>query len=127
MEGRVCAFIGHRKIKEDEKLKEVLKSTIEGLITEKGVRIFLFGSRSQFDDLCYLTVTQLKQKYSYLQRVAYTCKSEAACSKEEKEKIEPLAKEIIGCNILIREYEREIRSPKVWNAGKLRTLKGIWR
>ena len=42
---------------------------VERLIVEKGVDIFLFGSRSKFDDLCLLVVTELKKKYTHIKRV----------------------------------------------------------
>ena len=50
---KTCCFIGHRKIKESEELKNKMLETIEHLIKEKDVYIFLFGSKSKFDDLCH--------------------------------------------------------------------------
>jgi len=64
-----CCFIGHRKISETEQLKEQLYQEIENLITQKNVNTFFFGSKSQFDDLCYKLVTQLKMKYKYIKRI----------------------------------------------------------
>lgn len=64
-----CCFIGHRKVEETEELKEKLKETIERLMIEYGVTTFLFGSRSQFNDLCLKTVTELKEKYPDLKRI----------------------------------------------------------
>lgn len=58
----LVAFFGHRKINETPKLIERLTKEIEGLITEKSVDLFYFGSRSEFDDLCHKTVTALKEK-----------------------------------------------------------------
>lgn len=58
-----CCFLGHRKITITNELKHKLKNQIENLITTKNVNTFLFGSRSQFDDLGYDIVTYLKQKY----------------------------------------------------------------
>lgn len=62
-EEKICCFIGHRKINATEELKAILCEIIEKLITDENVKVFLFGSRSQFDDLCIETVTKLKQKY----------------------------------------------------------------
>lgn len=64
-----CCFFGHRKINETPKLIERLTKEIEGLITEKSVDLFYFGSRSEFDDLCHKTVTALKEKYPHIRRV----------------------------------------------------------
>lgn len=65
----VCCFIGHRKINETEIFKTKLKNTIEKLIVEENISIFLFGSKSRFNDLCYEIVTQIKEKYPHIKRV----------------------------------------------------------
>ncbi len=64
-----CCFFGHKKIFENEKLKEQLYNTIEKLIIEEGVNTFLFGSNSRFDTLCYELVTKIKVKYPYIKRI----------------------------------------------------------
>ena len=64
-----CCFFGHRTIDETEELKMNLKNTIERLITEEKVNIFLFGSKSCFDSLCLELVTELKEKYPHVKRV----------------------------------------------------------
>lgn len=64
-----CCFFGHRKIKETSELIERLTKEIEVLITEKEVRTFYFGSKSQFDDLCHTIVTELKEKYPHIKRI----------------------------------------------------------
>ena len=64
-----CCFFGHRKIVETETLKSNLYEIIENLITHEQVYIFLFGSKSQFDDLCLRIVTELKEKYSHIKRI----------------------------------------------------------
>lgn len=64
-----CCFFGHRKIDETPELIEKLKKTVENLIKNKDVNTFLFGSKSQFDDLCYKTVTKPKEKYPQIKRV----------------------------------------------------------
>ncbi len=66
---KACCFFGHRKINEIPELMERLKKEIEALITEKEVSIFYFGSKSEFDDLCHKTVTELKEKYPHIKRV----------------------------------------------------------
>ena len=48
---KTCCFVGHRKIIHSEDLRARLKAFIEDLVVKEGVKRFLFGSRSQFDDL----------------------------------------------------------------------------
>ena len=64
-----CCFFGHRKIKETNELKKAVYDAVEDLITNKDVDIFLFGSKSQFDDLCHSIVTELKEKYPHIKRI----------------------------------------------------------
>ena len=64
-----CCFFGHRKINETELLRNKLYNTIEDLIIDKKVNTFLFGSKSEFNSLCYEKVTELKQKYPHIKRV----------------------------------------------------------
>ena len=66
---KTCCFFGHRKIDETEELKNKLSEIIENLIVNENVDTFLFGSKSQFDDLCHKVVTELKEKYSHIKRV----------------------------------------------------------
>ena len=62
IENTAC-FFGHRKIDATDELKTILYEEIEKLITVDGIDTFLFGSKSQFDDLCYKIVSALKEKY----------------------------------------------------------------
>ncbi len=62
------AFIGHRKIEITEELKRRVEDTVTALI-EEGADTFLFGSRSQFDDLCYKVVTEIKKRYPNIRRI----------------------------------------------------------
>ena len=66
---KTACFFGHRKIDATDELKDRLYREIENLITADGIDTFLFGSKSQFDDLCYKVVTDLKSKYPYIRRV----------------------------------------------------------
>ncbi|MBE7044227.1 MAG: DUF1273 family protein [Ruminococcaceae bacterium] len=65
---KTCCFFGHRKISLNDSLKSKLYAIIENLIVD-GVEIFLFGSKSDFDNLCHEVVTELKQRYPHIQRV----------------------------------------------------------
>ena len=67
--GKVCCFLGHRKIIETNELKSKLYETIEGLITDKNTETFLFGSKSRFKDLCYAIVSDLKKRYPNVVRI----------------------------------------------------------
>jgi len=62
-------FFGHRTINETAELKSKLIEIIEKLIVDEKVDTFLFGSRSDFDDLCYDIITQLKEKYPHIKRI----------------------------------------------------------
>ena len=79
-----CCFIGHRKIKITEELKAKVKEVIEDLIVNHNMLIFLFGSRSDFDCLCHLVVTELKEKYPNIKRIDYTCRSETCTLESER-------------------------------------------
>lgn len=69
MIAKTCCFIGHRTIVETEALKARLYTCVEKMITELGIDTFLFGSKSHFNDLCLEVVSDLKEKYSHIQRV----------------------------------------------------------
>ncbi|MBR5271680.1 MAG: hypothetical protein IKV64_05815 [Clostridia bacterium] len=68
-ENKTCCFFGHRKIAEEDELKEKLYKITENLIVYKYVDAFLFGSKSDFDKLCLAVVTELKEKYPHIRRV----------------------------------------------------------
>ncbi len=63
----VC-FIGHRKIENTEMVKKDLIKLIFELI-KKGTDTFLFGSKSEFDSLCYEAVSEAQQKYPYIKKI----------------------------------------------------------
>ena len=73
---KTACFFGHRKVDVTNELKSRLYQEIENLITSDGIDYFLFGSKSQFDDLCYKVVTDLKSKYPNIQRVYVRAESE---------------------------------------------------
>jgi len=64
-----CCFFGHRKVPEATEIKNRIYEVVEKLIINKNVSIFLFGSKSEFDDLCYKAVTELKEKYPHIKRI----------------------------------------------------------
>lgn len=64
-----CCFIGHREIDENQNLISLLYTIIYELISKKSVDTFYFGSKSQFNTLCYRAVTDLKLKYPFIKRI----------------------------------------------------------
>lgn len=118
MKGKVCCFIGHRKIEASIELTQRVRDAITDLIENKEVHTFLFGSRSEFDDLCHAIVTELQKNNPQIKRIMYTCRSEYACMKEEKEERERIASEVTKRNIKYKDYDGEVMSDKLWLAGK---------
>ncbi len=66
---KTCCFIGQRKIEKNPMMEEFLRFAVETLIKKYGISVFLFGSKSEFNDLCYDAVTKLKEKYPHIKRV----------------------------------------------------------
>lgn len=46
--------------------------------------MFLFGSRSEFTDICYSAVTELRRVYPNIYMISYRCNSEYCIKMEEK-------------------------------------------
>lgn len=63
------AVIGHRKINKTQDLVNKLTETIVNLIVNEGADTFLFGSKSEFNNLCYEVVTELRYTYPHIKRV----------------------------------------------------------
>ena len=118
MADKKCCFIGHRKITVTDELIATLKNTIVRLITEENVKYFLFGSRSEFDDLCHHVVTELQDDYTHIVRVAYTRRSEYAVKAEEKEKMERTWASVLKMDVKLKDYDAEVQSNRVYSAGK---------
>ena len=64
-----CCFFGHRKIDATENLCNAVLTVVEELITNCNVNTFIFGSKSEFNDLCHKIVTNLKEKYPHIKRI----------------------------------------------------------
>ncbi|MBQ8685539.1 MAG: hypothetical protein IJ514_05175 [Clostridia bacterium] len=116
-DGKKCAFFGHRKIEVTDELKVKLTGAIERLITQEGVTVFVFGSRSQFDELCHATVTALQKRYPHLRRVAHPCKSEYMHLKGKQDP-EKTAERLNKHGFIYQEYEEIKPSDRVCAAGK---------
>lgn len=81
---KTIAVFGHRKIDEDD--KDYLESNVFTLFEQfisRGDKTFLFGSNSEFNDLCYSTITNLQTKYTGIKRIGYLCAREIAFTREE--------------------------------------------
>ena len=115
---KACSFFGHRDTAQTEELKQSVRETVERLIVEERVDTFLFGSRSTFDALCHECVTFLQQKYPHIRRIMYTCRSEYAVKKGEKERVEKGWSNLLKKNVTIQDYDGEMMSDRVYSAGK---------
>ena len=113
----VC-FIGHRKVVNAEQVKGILHDTISMLI-EKGADTFLFGSRSDFDILCWEVVTEIQEQYPNIKRINYTAPHEVAfTSKAERESNEQFFSQMVGRKVHYTNYEGSICPKKSINANK---------
>ena len=118
LENYKCSFFGHRKIEITEELKEKLNYIIEDLIAFNNVATFLFGSRSEFNDLCHRIVTELKSKYPHIKRIAYTCQNESGFLESEKEHWERVYKSVLKKEAHLLFYEEEYHHKTKYSAGK---------
>lgn len=118
MQTKKCCFIGHRKIELTEKQKNKIKETIENLILNENVKIFIFGSRSDFNTLCHSTVTKLKEKYPDIKRIGYTCKSESVILESERDKFEKLYSHFKILKTHLLGVEEEFEHKTKFTAGK---------
>ncbi|MBR2476674.1 MAG: DUF1273 family protein [Clostridia bacterium] len=74
------------------------------LIENNGIKTFIFGSNSEFDDLCYSVVTDLQKIYPHIKRVYI--RAEFPCIDDNYEKY------------LLEKYEETYFPLKIINAGK---------
>lgn len=65
-----CCFIGHRNIERASEVQKKLSCELRKLI-EQGTTRFIFGDHSEFNTLCYDTVTELMQEYPQIKRVKF--------------------------------------------------------
>ena len=66
---KTCCFLGHRKIEYSPELEKRIINIRENPIVNEKIDRFLFGSKSEFNSLCYEVVTKLKEKHPYIKRV----------------------------------------------------------
>lgn len=65
----VVAIIGHRKVQDKEDVVGRLYDVLTDLIEKEDASTFLFGSKSQFDSLCWTVVTEMQKIYPHIRRV----------------------------------------------------------
>ena len=114
----VCSFFGHRKIEITKELKQKVKEIIEDLIVNYNVLTFLFGSKSDFDYLCHLVVTELKEKYPNIKRIAYTCRSETCTLENERKYWEEIYSHFRKEKVTLLGVEEEFEHKTKYTAGR---------
>ncbi len=113
----IC-FIGHRTVNNPEQVKSKLLDVLSALIAE-GANTFIFGSRSEFDFLCWEVITALKEKYPEIKRISYNAPHEAAfTSKEEREQYERFFSQAMKREVHYADYEETVDSQKAIKANK---------
>ena len=116
-----CSFFGHRKINVSDELEQKLKGIIEDLIINHNVSTFLFGSKSEFNNLCHKIVSHLKEIYPNIRRIAYTCKNETCIISNEIEKWEKIYSNLNNYNndnVYLLVVEEEYNYKTKYTSGK---------
>ena len=98
------AFIGHRNITVSKELENSLRDLIVNLIIQNNADTFLFGSRSEFNSLCYDVVTELKKAYPHITRIYVRAEYEYINDEYTE--------------YLLSRYENTFYPPQIKNAGK---------
>ena len=96
---------------------------IENVILNYNTQTFIFGSKSQFNHLCHLVVTELKEKYSNIKRVCYTCKSETCTLETNIKEEEKFYLDFLKQKVTILGFEEEFEHKTKYIAGKLSYIK----
>ncbi len=107
MEHSVC-FIGHRKINDTSELRKRLQEILQELLNN-GTKNFIFGDHSEFNDLSYELVTELKEKHPEIKRINFRLTYEDA--------------DDYTMQFLIKGYEESIFPKSVSKAGKAGYIK----
>ncbi len=115
---KTCSFFGHRNIDINNKLKQKVKKCIKNLIINSNVQTFLFGSKSNFNDLCHLLVSELKEEYPNIKRICYTCKSEGCTLEVERKKREKSYSNFFNQEVQLLGFEEEFEHKTKHKAGK---------
>ncbi len=81
----VC-FIGHKEIERKEELKNKLIHVIKKLINDYDITNFLFGDKSDFNNLCVDIVSNLKNEYKSIKLIYYPSNDWYRDNEEENNK-----------------------------------------
>ncbi len=118
MTSKTSCVIGHRNAEFNEIKIKKLTEFFENLIVDNNVEIFLFGSRSNFDFICHKIVTELKAKYSFIQRKCYTCRSETCTLESERTYWEKVYSNFYKKEVQLLGIEKEVEFKDKWISGK---------
>lgn len=100
---KTACFIGHRKIELTESLKLKVQNTVT-LLIKSGVENFIFGDHSNFNNLCYNVVSNLKIEYPYIRRIHF---------RYNNPQISESVKEFF-----VSGYEESVFDTQILNSGK---------
>ena len=103
-----ATFIGHNDIIVTDTLVKNIKETIIQLV-KKGVKIFLFGSKSRFNDICLDITNKLKEIYKDI--ICINVRAEYPIIDEDYE------------NYLLQFYNQTYFPKKICGAGKYAYVK----
>lgn len=115
---KACSFFGHRTIEETPELVQRLRNEIVKLIENDGVNVFLFGSRSDFNELCHKIVSELRGFYPDIKRIGYPCRSEVFVLEKDRERIEQTHFSVTKQEVHFYGVEEEVEYKDRWAAGK---------
>lgn len=60
----ICTFFGHSNTPQN--IRNILKETVERLITEKDIDMFYIGNQGNFDSLAKNVLDELSEKYAHI-------------------------------------------------------------
>lgn len=110
-----CCFIGHRNANLSAQELDVLKNIIENLILKENVKDFLFGSKSKFNEISHKIVTELKEKYTYIERKFYNLRSEYCVLESERLNLEKIMSTTLRKDVKLMGMEGEVSFSKKLN------------
>lgn len=104
-----ACFIGHRKVNPSPDFQKKLKNIIVKLIEKEKIENFLFGGKSEFNDICYDIVSDLMKQYPQIKRIHYRTNYPNADEYTKK--------------YLLQGYEESIFPQSVFGAGRASYIK----
>ena len=102
---KTCTFVGHKRLKNKTLVKKKIEKVVKDLIS-KGVKEFLFGSSSEFVDLCYEVVTSLKEEFKDIIRIGCPCGNETFYTQQEAKNQEKEFERVLKRKIKLSGYEK---------------------